>query len=249
LVVEKFIAWVEGLDADARAGVGGITIMNEPGLNLANSIDPQKLLGWISVCANLFRNSHLPDRGVKLYVNLVESGINNFHDVVQPWWEATFSEGERNLWAVMDIHVYLAWFDRCEGHPANISGGGYKCNDPVTEVRRVLQGCLEPWVKNFAARYKGLRSCTEFSISTASVAANACTNAEVLREFLALQVDLMREHGVEPFFWTFKMPYGPNFEASWSYQHHVGLATPPPSQCHPPKKSKYNGKRASDMLV
>ena len=87
--------------------------------------------------------------------------------LVQPWWKQTFTEAERNLWAVMDIHNYLAWGgDYCEGRLANVSGGGYKCDDSLNKIRAVLQDCLLPWATQFAEKYPGLRSCTEFSLGT-----------------------------------------------------------------------------------
>merc|ERR1739847_16884 len=118
----------------------------------------------------MFRSSYLPSRGVKLFVNLIQTAINNFDEVVPPWFEATFTESERNLWAVMDIHNYIAW-GACEGHLANVTGGKFKCNDAMDKIREDLHECLEPFAKCFAAKYSGLKSCTEFSLSTASHAA------------------------------------------------------------------------------
>jgi hypothetical protein len=245
MIVKKMIDWIENdLDSAARSGVGGVTVMNEPGHILADKLDSQVLLNWIAKAADTFRNSHLPDRGVKLYVNLIATAIPGgnaaFHDLVSPWWEKTFTDAERNIWAVLDIHNYEAWEPECEGHPAsaNISQG-YKCNGSHDEIRNLLASCLSTYMDPFAERYKGLKACSEFSIGTAAAVATACDNQDVLSLYLAEQVLLYRQRGIEPFFWTYKMPYGPNFEPGWSYQSHVGLAKKPQHQCNPPKKQQH----------
>ena len=36
-----------------------------------------------------------------------------------------------------------------------------------------------------------------------------------------------RSDEIEPFFWTWKMPFGPNFEAGWSLKYVLGLEKDP----------------------
>jgi len=227
-VVEALVKWVEGLDPQARSAVGGITVMNEPGhllkpsFNPPTSVNPQTLLGWIAKAANIFRQSALPSRGVKLYVNLIETAIEHFTNVVKPWWIKTFTEAERNLWAVFDNHHYLAWAGPCSGRIANVSGG-WKCDSDTDALVESLDGCLSDWAEGLARDYPGLRSCSEFSLGTFSVATQACQNQNALDRYLAQQLRLMRKYDIEPIFWTWKMPYGPTFENGWSYRKHAGL--------------------------
>jgi len=233
-IVEKFIRWVEGLDAQAREGVGGISLMNEPGNQLAYFLDSKDLFDWLEKAADIFRTSYLPSRGVKLYMNFIQSSINNFFELVPTWWEKTFSETERHLWAVADVHNYLAWRDDCKGHYGNITEGGYKCDEPLEEIEAKLKQCLDPFLKDLTNDFKGLRSSGEFSMSTDYQIGYACKNRKLLDMYLSVQVELFQKYGFEPFFWSWKVPYGPHFEPAWSYQKHVGLAKPPPFQCHAP---------------
>eukprot|EP00403_Amphidinium_massartii_P046578 CAMPEP_0178464560 /NCGR_PEP_ID=MMETSP0689_2-20121128/50904_1 /TAXON_ID=160604 /ORGANISM="Amphidinium massartii, Strain CS-259" /LENGTH=512 /DNA_ID=CAMNT_0020091463 /DNA_START=56 /DNA_END=1594 /DNA_ORIENTATION=+ len=234
LIVSSLIHWVEGLDASARQGVGGITVMNEPAHLLAGEVDPEKVLHWLAVSADIFRKSRLPARGVKLYMNVIETAFDDFDALVAPWWTETFTEAERNVWAVMDLHHYLAWTSECKGVVAETSLGGYKCSDAMSTIQSTLQSCLAPWAKHFAETYSGLRASTEFSIGTNQDAWDACADTEVTGAFLTHQLGALRTNHIEPFFWTWRMPYGPRFEAGWSFKRFAGLETEPASgSCKP----------------
>jgi len=234
-IVEKFIRWVEGLDAKTRLGVQGISIMNEPGNQLMHELDSKLMLDWLANAGDLFRNSYLPSRGVKFYVNLIQGSIQNFFEVTPHWWVTTFSETERNLWAVFDMHNYLAWRVDCKGHHADVNEDGYSCSAPIEFIEAKIRNCLEPFFQQLTDDYPGLKSSGEFSLGTDSVVGYSCTEPAVLKVFMAQQVDLCRKYNFEPFFWNWKMPYSPKFEPGWSYQSYVGLAPKPPFPCHPAK--------------
>jgi len=233
LIVEKFISWVEGLDAKARAGVGGISLMNEPGNGMDKWVDHRTVLGWVAKAGAMFRKSNLPSRGVKLYVNVIQMNIPDFYGVLEKWWESTFSEAERNLWAVLDIHNYLAWRDDCKGHHKNVTEGGYTCDEPIEQIQGKIRQCLEPFFQQLATMYKGLRASGEFSLATDYNDDNACRSKEILSMYLTEQVELQSKYGLEPFFWSWKMPYSPKKEPAWSYQYHAGLAKAHPLECFP----------------
>mmetsp|Transcript_127853 Transcript_127853/g.208289 ORF Transcript_127853/g.208289 Transcript_127853/m.208289 type:complete len:300 (+) Transcript_127853:1-900(+) len=235
-IVDKFIRWVEGLDATARAAVAGISLMNEPGNGLASSLDSNDLFEWLAKAADAFRKSYLPSRGVKLYMSLIQTAANNFFEIIQSWWESTFSETERNQWAVADTHNYLAWRSDCKGHEdGNIDEGGYACDWPIEDISYKIENCFSPYLKELSGYYQGLRSSGEFSLSTNYKIWNACKSRKILATMMSQQADLFQTYGFEPFFWSWKMPYAPDYEPAWSYQQFVGLAKTPTFECHPPR--------------
>jgi len=231
LIVEKFIDWVEHLDRRARAGIGGLSFMNEPGQQVKD-IKLKPILDWTTKAANMFRTSTLPNRGVKLYVNMIQlPQEQNFYNELSTWWINTFSEAERDLWVVMDIHNYLAWRNGCKGHHEGAPDKGYTCDEPIEQAQATVKECLEPFMRWLAGFFPGLKASGEFSLLTDHTEKNACTNPELLKMFLAQQVDAFRKSGFEPFFWTWKTPYAPGKEPWWSYQYHLGLKRPPPFEC------------------
>jgi len=148
----------------------------------------------------------------------------------------------------MDFHRYMAWGETgCSGTVQNSSAkSAYHCDDPIQKVRHVFQNCIEDWASEFAQKFPGLRATTEFSLGTNEDAFAACRNAGVLKQMLTEQVSMMRRHNIEPFFWTWRMPYGPNFEPGWSFSNHVGLEGPASRhhQCIAPKASLGNRRAA-----
>jgi len=224
LISTAMIKWVEGLDAKTRVAVAGITVMNEPAHLLKGKVDEDKVLLWLTEAADVFRNSMLPARGVKLYMNVIETAFADFDGKVAPWWIGIFSEDERALWAVMDLHHYLAWTGSCKGESdPGTPRDGYRCEDALVDIRNILSGCIAPWAKHFADTYPGLRATTEFSLGTNQDALHACNDLTVLSAFFTLQLGSFASNTIEPFYWTWRMPYGPKFEAGWSFKQFSGL--------------------------
>lgn len=222
-VVAALIDWIESLDEEARIAVDGITVMNEPA-HMAASLgfaQEEVVLRWLESAAELFRQSSLPDRGVKMYVNMIETAFADFWGVVGPWWEKTFSEAERHTWAVFDQHWYTAWDGgRCDGRV--LPGGGYLCDEPLDKVRELLRSCAKGFTQLLTSHIQGLKSCSEFSAGTFADAVVACNDRKLLRAFLEEQIAVFKEDDVEPFFWTWRMPYGPSFEMGWSLKKLLG---------------------------
>mmetsp|Transcript_3767 Transcript_3767/g.11517 ORF Transcript_3767/g.11517 Transcript_3767/m.11517 type:complete len:551 (+) Transcript_3767:2-1654(+) len=236
-IAEAMIRWVESMDDKTRSGVAGLTFMNEPG-HMNAYATPQfakdrQILEWLAASADLFRRSSLPTMGVRLYVNVVETALHNFDSVVPQWWEQTFSVQERRTWAVIDRHWYAAWSGKfCSGRVAK--GGAYFCDQPVEAIRKVWREntCARKWAENFEKLFPdSLRACSEMSGSTFHDGFLACNNEDVTRAFIAEQAESMQDHGIEPFFWTWRMPYGPTFEGGWSLKRIAGLETPPARPC------------------
>jgi len=222
-VAGALIRWVEGLDEELQQAVLGLTLMNEPAHMSASQgfAQPEAVLRWLEEAADLFRRSALPGRGVKLYVNMIETSIANFWPTVAPWWSEKFSVLERQTWAVFDVHWYTAWSDgRCDGRV--LPGGGYFCDQPLEEVRQLLRGCAGEYVEVFSSNIEGLKACSEFSVGTFADAVIACNDKRLLQMFMEEQASTFRAAGVEAFFWTWRMPYGPTFQMGWSLKLLLG---------------------------
>merc|ERR1712039_323680 len=59
----------------------------------------------------------------------------------------------------------------------------------------------------------------------------------VIRAFMTEQVASFQKNDIEPYFWTWRMPYGPAFEPGWSLKYILGKETerPSPQACMPPR--------------
>jgi len=239
-IANALIKWVEGLGETDRRTVKGLTLMNEPA-HMA-SIDrrggtgfirsEEQVLAWLAKAADAFRRSTLPSQGVKLYVNMIETTFDDFAQTVPRWWSQTFSVAERTSWAVIDVHWYTAWSGGiCSGRV--LPTGKYLCDQPVEELRPILRGCAETYAKKFAWRFgDDQKACTEFSLGTYEDALLACNDVDLLRMFLEEQLAVFAEYGIEAFFWTWRMPYGPTFQRGWSLKFISGLERlPPPQVC------------------
>jgi len=241
LVAHGLITWVESLSPELQRAVAGLTLMNEPAH--MNAITGQyaqddQVLQWIAAAADLFRKSTLPGLGVHLYVNLIETAFTpcctGFHTLVPPWWQRTFSLAERSTWAVIDLHYYNAWSaGLCDGR--TISDGAYFCDQSLEVMRQIWhsENCVWNWARKFQESFPdSLRSCSEMSGSTYNDAWLACGTQDVIRAFVDDQATAMQQYGIKPFFWTWHMPFGPNFERGWSLRYIAGLTKgPPPQPC------------------
>jgi len=191
-------------------------------------------LDWLAAGADVFRQSALPGRGVKLYVNLIESAFYSFWRTTVPWFEETFTYEERLKWAVFDVHWYSAWSPHCKGV---ITGGeGYRCSDDMGSLRRTMRHCArDSYAATFQSRYPtGLRANTEFSVGTNEYVLEACSDVDVTGAFMQEQLRAFNDFGIESFFWTWRMPYGRNFESGWSLKRLARREVPrPPNPCGP----------------
>jgi hypothetical protein len=235
-VAKALISWVESLDEQEQSAVAGVTLMNEPAhlaaIDTPTFASESDVLAWLAASSDIFRNSSLPQKGKKLYVQIIETAFKNFGGTVIPWWNRTFSETEQKSWAVIDRHWYAAWSNTCSGQVTE--GGGYLCDQPIPEIRKVLRGCVHSFTDSFAKDFKGQKACTEFSVGTLAKAVLACNDPSVLNAFLEEQVSALEAAQIDGFFWTWRMPHGPVFEPGWSLKHLLGLEYPRiPEQCFP----------------
>jgi aryl-phospho-beta-D-glucosidase BglC (GH1 family) len=226
MIVNAMIEWVESLPREERRTVTGLTVMNEPAHISAGKdwADEEQVLDWLSTAADSFRKSQLPKEGVKLYMNMIETAFVDFGATVPAWYSKTFTHHERHSWAVMDVHWYSAWGGEfCSGR--NTDGGAYFCDDPLEVIEQVYDTCLSGHVEDMK-KFDGLLATSEFSLGTFDQARLACTDPATRALFLKEQVRSMARHGIEAFFWTWRMPFGPAFEAGWSLKHNLGAESP-----------------------
>mmetsp|Transcript_23095 Transcript_23095/g.41729 ORF Transcript_23095/g.41729 Transcript_23095/m.41729 type:complete len:590 (-) Transcript_23095:181-1950(-) len=215
-IVHGLIRWIEALDADLKSVISGLTPMNEPGHgNLWGHFAPEwEMMAWLESVSDLFRNSTLPGHGIKLYVNFDDSAWHNFYGTVPAWFMKAFSQEERKTWVVADRHYYMAWDGACNGK--TVEGASFGCFEKLSIVQQHLHGCATPAMNEFRQHFgSGLLAVTEWSLATFPEAAMACTNKDLLHAFLREELAAFGSD-VEYFFWTWKMPYGPNFESGWS---------------------------------
>jgi len=240
MVVGSLINWVENLPAEEFRAVAGLTLMNEPAhlSAYASWANEPQVLDWLAKASDQFRKSTLPASGVKMYLNVIGTAFRDFNAVVPPWFHATFSATEQREWAVADIHWYSAWSGE-EASGRLVEGGAYFCDDPIGEIRPKLQKAIGEFADDFVQHFPGLRSCSEFSLGTYEQALGACTDSANQELFLNEQVTIMNKNGIEPFFWTWRMPYGSAFEPGWSLKHVLGKEnTHLEFPCLAPTKSK-----------
>lgn len=229
-IVGSAVTWLEGLDAEAQAGLLGLTVMNEPAhLNAgAKFAEEQEVLKWLANAAQIFRVSKLPGQGVKLYMQMIDTAFQNFTETVVPWFFQTFTDTERLSWVVADQHWYTAW-DAGHCDMRTSEDGGLTCDTPVEVIRRKMRSCAKAFSSKFFSQFGGLMAVSEFSAGTADEARFACTDRSVLRVYLQEQLSAWDEVGLQGFFWTWRMPYGRVFEPGWSLRWLAGLEEPVPA--------------------
>eukprot|EP00931_Biecheleriopsis_adriatica_P077584 TRINITY_DN5110_c0_g1_i2.p1 TRINITY_DN5110_c0_g1~~TRINITY_DN5110_c0_g1_i2.p1 ORF type:complete len:534 (-),score=114.85 TRINITY_DN5110_c0_g1_i2:308-1684(-) len=224
-IIEKAVSWLEGLDEQTHAGLQGLTVMNEPG-----HINQQKhfakdedILDWLASASDMFRRSKLPGKGVKLYMQLIGTAFQDWDKQVVPWVKSTFPQDERKDWVVMDQHWYTAW-DAGGCDMRTSEEGGLTCDAPLDVIQKKMNSCAKDFVDGFQKDFgDGQMSISEFSAGTSQEARVACTDRQVTRAFLAEQLAVWENNGIEAFFWTWRMPFGPVFEPGWSLRWLAGM--------------------------
>jgi len=214
--------------------------MNEPALGAAGKTwsptfaTPPQILTWLGKATNLFLRSALPRNGVKLYMNLHAGAFpdGQFYDITVPWWHELVSREDRHTVAVFDVHWYTAWGGK-EGAVGTLEGDvRARCDQPLDVVRRILRSQVDEYAMELTSRVDGLKSCTEFSAGTNQDAVLACNDRDLTNTFIREQIEATASHGIDAFFWTWKMPYGPAFEGGWSLKVNARMQDSlPPYTC------------------
>jgi len=229
-IAAKLFEWVKNLPPKERSAVVGVSPMNEPAhlsWGEAEWGSYEDVFSWYAEVGGHFKVSGL-GKDVKLYVQLINTAFPdwgvNFLNTTKDWWNGVFTEDEQKTFAVMDHHWYSAWSGvECSGR--TVEGGAYMCNASNDEIKDVLasKGCMRPWAEKFHGAFPHLKAISEFSIGTFHEADKACKDKRVQDLYLDAQVRTWNEFNIEPFFWTWRMPYGPEFEPGWSLKYILGL--------------------------
>merc|ERR1712196_165321 len=112
----------------------------------------------------LFRESGLPNDGVRLYLQIIETAFGaDFDTVVPNWYHKHFTYEERHTWAVVARHFYTAWQPQCMGSIFP-QGQGNQCDADLESIRARIKACITPYAEDFAWKFDGLRSVTEWSL-------------------------------------------------------------------------------------
>jgi len=228
-IAKAVVAWLEGLDEQTHAGLLGLTFMNEPAHTNAwkKFANETLVLQWLGSAADIFRKSKLPAKGVKLYMQMIATAFVDFTGTAVTWYNKTFTEDERKNWVVADQHWYTAW-DKGGCDMRTSEDGGLTCDAPLDKIQQKMKGCVESFSKGFTDQFgsTALKAITEFSVGTTEEARMACNDRAVLKTFLQEQLVAFDQAGLQPFFWTWRMPFGPVFEPGWSLRWIAGLEEP-----------------------
>lgn len=133
--------------------------------------------------------------------------------------QRTFSAPELSAWAVLDVHHYFAWgFTGCDAGAR--AGCVYACDEPAADVSARLESAADAFAGSLraAAGMHGVPhvACTEWSLATHSDSSVACKGGDVLATMHRAQSLAYERHGVQQFFWGWKMPYGGYHKSGWS---------------------------------
>ena len=222
-IVGGLIRWMEELadrNASAFSGLYGLTPMNEPGLNMPGGTAPR--LDTLAISLQLFRASNLPKAGKRLLMNMIQIS----KAAAASWWLSHTTEAEREQWAVIDLHHYIAW------------PGVHWCSDgsrSIDELRQEVDATPDTW--QWSARTSlgltnssALVAMSEFSGSTHEDTTKSCSPnnlafgdaakaMDVVRYFVAKQVQTSASTNVIDFFWKWHFPFNSNFRTEWSLKH------------------------------
>jgi hypothetical protein len=227
MIFQGLLDWIEKNYQDGTFdNVHAVTPMNEPALGMKASVQCTDILDWLGQTSKMLAKTFLPSKGVQLYLNLHEFGFAcNFASTVNAFMDGFPDAESRNL--VLDVHYYMAW-GGCTGKSSG--GAAYHCADNADDVSDKLFWCAKSWDNGLKFEP---RASTEFSLSTFNVAQNSCQGKSVLDSMVVNQAAAFKESKARAFFWTWRMPYGANFEAAWSLKHYLGLEKPSEySPCH-----------------
>eukprot|EP00438_Fugacium_kawagutii_P016714 Skav227658 [mRNA] locus=scaffold58:549357:552997:- [translate_table: standard] len=197
-VVSAAVNWLEELTEEAKEGLLGLTVMNEPAhLNSGSHFaDEEDVLNWLADAAQIFRISSLPQQGKKLYMQMIDTAFKNFTETMVPWFFATFSDSERFSWVVADQHWYTAW-DSGGCDMRTDEAGGLTCDTPLETIRHKMQKCASSFAQKFQHDFGMQMAVSEFSAGTGDAALFACRDRDVVRAFLQEQLSAWDAVGLQ----------------------------------------------------
>lgn len=261
-IVQNLIIWADGLfkldDQSYANGLAGLSPMNEPA-HLMGIPDArcdsktswgitsyQDVLNTLALSVNDFKQSSLPSHNIKLYMNVIETmfpnGINTYK-TIGTWWNGITSEEERDNWAMLDIHHYIAWDANCNQCIMNDV-----VDNKITSEGFAKAKMCSSWFLNLRQNLdlseKSLLSTSEISASTNSDTDLSCASgrtalpyktpdnyAEYRNYFLEEQIANAKKANIQTYFWNWMIPYNKNYQNEWSL-YNICTGANPPAFCN-----------------
>lgn len=247
-IFQNLISWAEGLydlpDPSHAEGLGGLSAMNEPahlmGIPAARCSDGswgiasyQEVLDTLAFAVSDFERSSPPRRGVKLYMNVIETMFpttmtsDQIYGSIGDWWRSVTTEGEREAWAVLDIHHYFAWDGGCNTCLQDFVENGVIVQAGFDQMQQCSSGWYSTIRGNLALGSDDLLATSEFIASSNSDTYESCASGKALpssprnferyrNEVLRYQVEDAKAAGIDLYFWTWMIPYNDNYQNEWS---------------------------------
>ena len=145
------------------------------------------------------------------------------------WWKDITSEEERQRWAVLDLHNYIAW---------NPDVKKFEKMSTLEEFGRLLGEMSVPFFQQLRSRLEmpqpQLLACSEYSASTNQDTLLSVTSGvgpeprnlprhitwQRLRDdFLRCQHRAAKDQKIDMWFWTYHIRKNRNYQGEWSLQH------------------------------
>lgn len=221
-VLRSMMQWFRELPAEARAGVDGFTLLNEPAHMLPDKLETMKRW-YVDAVEDYRKLIAAPARAAgestpHLYVNLIETAGWDV-DQMADWIGSVFTPEERAEWVVLDVHTYVAWEDpvpgrtRCEDGPLVV--GSLVAEFTGKKMRAARSAAARNGVANIAV--------SEWSLATHHDSRVGCSDPATLRAVFHAEMSAFREAGASSYFWGWKMPRGGAHRSFWDLSHfHAG---------------------------
>lgn len=221
-ILREMMHWYVGLPPDLKKAVSGFTLLNEPAHFLRDK--KQSMLAWyaaavrdyrdVVVAANVQAGLPVP----KLYVNMIETSGMDVRQTAA-FMKNHFTPAELADWAVMDVHVYLAW----EHNGCDDGSCAWSCStDPGTirdDVGAVMRAKLKRLNDAAAAAGVARAAVSEWSLATHHDSAAGCQSDAVIDAVYDAQSAALSDAGVTSFFWGWKMPSAGTHQKFWSMEY------------------------------
>ena len=121
-----------------------------------------------------FQASSLPERGVKLYMNIIETMFptsmtsDQIYGEIGSSWQSVTTDDDREEWAVLDIHHYFAWDGSCNTCLQDYVESGFVVPAGFEQMRKCSRAWYSTIRGNLGLDSRDLIATSEFSASANS---------------------------------------------------------------------------------
>ena len=220
-ILREMMHWYVGLAPDLKKAIGGFTLLNEP----AHLMEDKKesMQEWYAQAINDYRDIVATPTAAagaavpKLFVNMIEtSGMNVYQ--MAGYMKQHFTPPELADWAVLDLHMYLAWeHNGCDG------GCAWRCDSDPASIRADVNALMIAKLSglNSAAEGVGIAhtAVSEWSLATHHDSKTGCQSDAVIDAVYDAQSSALRDAGVTSYFWGWKMPNAGAHQKFWSMEY------------------------------